>query len=373
MAGNIKKRKIFYLGGYDPRGDRHYYKNYKEEALKYSSLSNYEIEISSKKTLGKCFSSFQINNKGLGVKTEYCFLKWDDLIRKTWTKGLWAVLYLSMITSLSYLFNFNWKKLFKTPIRVWGTVFHSHLIIGLLIASICILIKYLMFNDIGLIGKLVMGFVGITVCYLLLKNVKSFWLFRFFIFNHRALSRKDNDIEERLKLFSNYINEELKKDNFDEYILIAHSNGTIFSVDIMKNIAKLNNNRMPKGLKLLTLGNWVPFTIIYNKSNDYQEYLRYLAKIKFTWFDISYPLDGAGFAMVNNFKLMDIKDYKVNFKNFSPRFFKYFSKENYKKIKRDKFIIHFQYLTCPDILSKYNYIQITTSDKNLEEQMAVAD
>ena len=40
------KRKVFYLGGFDPRGVRFYHQLYREQAARYAALTSEAIEIS---------------------------------------------------------------------------------------------------------------------------------------------------------------------------------------------------------------------------------------------------------------------------------------------------------------------------------------
>ncbi len=80
----VKKRVVYYLSGFDPRGVRNYHQMYKEHSKKQSKVNNLSIEISSRHKIKNHIYQWEIeaNHNSDNVHTTYNFLSWDDIIRK---------------------------------------------------------------------------------------------------------------------------------------------------------------------------------------------------------------------------------------------------------------------------------------------------
>ena len=83
---DVRKRLVFYISGYDPRGPSHYHKLFATECKKQSRLNGMELEIGPRRKVNRISNGWDISLKSTGTKTEYEFLRWDDLIRENWPK-----------------------------------------------------------------------------------------------------------------------------------------------------------------------------------------------------------------------------------------------------------------------------------------------
>ena len=81
------KRKLFYLGGFDPRGVRFYHQLCREQAERHGALTGQSLDVSGRRAgpAGSTVSTqWQIDNPGARVETDYEFLRWEDLVGKVW-------------------------------------------------------------------------------------------------------------------------------------------------------------------------------------------------------------------------------------------------------------------------------------------------
>jgi hypothetical protein len=76
------KRKVFYLGGFDPRGVRFYHQMYREQAATYTRLSGEHVEVSARRSGPASSAIWTVTNNSAGVETDYEFLRWEDLVGK---------------------------------------------------------------------------------------------------------------------------------------------------------------------------------------------------------------------------------------------------------------------------------------------------
>ena len=116
LSEQIKKRVTFYIEGYDPRGARHYYNLYRQEAEKEAQKKGIGIDVSERVRTGErvqsCRIAYRTDHDGEMAETvtDYHFLEWDDLIRKNWKSSvlsifgdLWFYMRIYMFTGLSRL------------------------------------------------------------------------------------------------------------------------------------------------------------------------------------------------------------------------------------------------------------------------------
>jgi hypothetical protein len=81
---------VFYVSGYDPRGPLWYHGIYRREAAKQAELSGMRIAVSRRDKSASDIATWRIEAEtgGIETATEYDFLRWDDIVRGYWPRGL---------------------------------------------------------------------------------------------------------------------------------------------------------------------------------------------------------------------------------------------------------------------------------------------
>jgi hypothetical protein len=78
------------------------------------------------------------------------------------------------------------------------------------------------------------------------------------------------------------------------------------------------------------------------------------------WVDVSGPTDPLGFFNVDPVVEAGIHDAPAHRPRLvTARFFRMFHLETYRKLRRDKLRLHFQYLMANEIPAAYDYFRIT--------------
>ena len=80
------KRKVFYLGGFDPRGVRFYHQLYRDQAARYTALTGEAVAVSARRAGPANSALWTVTNASAGVETDYEYLRWEDLIGKVWIR-----------------------------------------------------------------------------------------------------------------------------------------------------------------------------------------------------------------------------------------------------------------------------------------------
>ncbi len=355
----INKRKIFYLSGYDPRGIRFYYQNLKLALEKFCQRDSLTINLSKKEKISNLQTQCMFQNKTHNVTTEYCFLHWDDIIKQSWIKSFRDLFMIGLKTYTDIFSHLSWKRTVQLPHAPIITLFYPFLTL-ILFPLIMTCIGMAFYNN------FMMPFVYFIVASLVwiyyLPRLNSIWLLRFFIFNNSNFVHYNLDYDTRAKAFADMITHSFAQD-YDEILLIAHSNGSIASMPILNYL-----HDMPAHFKVVTLGHCTPLITMNTASKAYIDIVKKVSQKKFQWFDIGFPPDGACYAKTNPFHSYDYNNevIDVDFKSVSPQFFKYYTIENYKSLCKDKFKLHFSYLCTHDKKSPFEFIDILTSDTPLE-------
>ena len=353
------KRKIFYLGGFDPRGSRYYYKLYKSELGKYSEISGVDVEVEGTPKATDYELSWNIKNKTEKIEIDYTFLKWEDIIKDYWERNPIKIFLQALKTYFYILFFARWGKIFTLPLNPIITLAYPILTPISLILLNFLIIFWVVFGNINWLGMAVLILSAMFLFHIIISKIKSLWLLRFYNFNFSVFNNEDIKLNQRLSIFADLISKDLKSGEYSDVTFVSHSNGSILALPTMNKIAKNLNGKIPSNFKLLTLGQCTPLALCYGKAEKFHNDLKEISEVSFNWEDISYPPDGACYPKTNPFELMEL-EHKVKFSSISPQFFKYYDSNKYKKILKNKFLLHFQYIICADKISDKNYFKIST-------------
>lgn len=373
----INQREVFYLSGYDPRGYRYYYSLYKKNAYKQNKVNNLDIKVSKTKKEAENIHSCEITtNKN--TNTIYNFLSWNDIVKENWTEGFFSnlldTLYFVKMYLLSGIFVRFTKESKEQLIAGLYPLFYLMITLSLLFfvsyKSYEYSLEYIPFY-ISLVIAISIFFLGIKLIEKIANNAAVFWLSRIYSFCAKWSVNKISKIDDRIEYFASHIFERIKENDNEnkEFILSAHSVGTILAIGIANSVIKkcIESNIDYSNFKLLTLGHCIPLVSYQRKSQQHKKVLEELGRTKnFTWLDYTASIDGACFC-VDPIKSSGINREKdCGPVSMSPRFFKLFKKENYKKIKKQKYKAHFLYLYSTELSGNYDYFDMTAGNRALE-------
>src|SRR5881227_849362 len=86
----VRRRIVFYISGYDPRGPAHYHGLYKAEAPKQAKLNGLRIDLGPRRKVDHIESAWTLATAATTV--DYRFLRYDDIVRARWSKTTLAIL-----------------------------------------------------------------------------------------------------------------------------------------------------------------------------------------------------------------------------------------------------------------------------------------
>lgn len=367
------KRKVFYLGGFDPRGVRFYHQLYREQAARHGALTGEPITVSGRQSgpTGAAVSAiWQVDNPVAGVATDYEYLRWEDVIGKVWIRNPMSLAlraaraYAGHVRHMDFL---RMRRLRKGPVI---TILYPPLL-AILIPLLLALVPALLLSL--LLPFWAGAIVGIALSALLsggiLAKLVVPWLLRFMTY-HGALAADGpgTALDQRIDQFAARIAQELDGD-WDEVQFVTHSAGTILGMRVLRRLIALRGGALPDHFVMLGLGQVVPVIGLRRDATWYHEDLRALADKRFRYVDISSPPDGAAYYNVNPFRLV-AEAHAARVDMLSPRFHLFYEPDNYHGGWSNKYEAHFDYLRVGDRLSPLDFISLTAGRRTVDDAVA---
>ncbi|WP_420146106.1 hypothetical protein [Sphingobium sp.] len=367
------KRKVFYLGGFDPRGVRFYHQLYRDQAVRHGALTGEAISVGGRQAgaAGSAVSAtWAVDNEAAGVSTDYEYLRWEDLVGKVWIRNPGALALRAARAYAGHALKMDFwrmRRLRKGPVI---TILYPPILavlIPLLLALVPALILSLVlpFWAGALVGIALSAFLSGRI----LNKLVVPWLLRFMTYHGALAAQGPGDaLDARLDAFAGRITQELDGD-WDEVQLVTHSAGTILGMRLMRRLIALRGGVLPDHFVMVGLGQVVPVIGLRRDAHWYHDDLRALADKAFRYVDISSPPDGAAYYNVNPFLLVADR-YAARVDMLSPRFHLFYEQENYHGGWSNKYEAHFDYLRVGDRLSPLDFISLTAGRRTVDDAVA---
>ena len=366
----VFKRKVIYLGGFDPRGLRFYHQTYREQIKRYAALSGDRVDIGPRQAAAPHVSQWHIENHTQKSSTEYSFLRWEDIVNDRWERNPLRLAFLVLRTYGAIFFrDADWPKIAKLPRGPLVTLFYPLVFTVLLPLLIWLLLAGILGIFLPLGISMAAGLaLSLAVAWWPLRLMKAPWLLRFFAFNH-SLAREllDPDLDARIDHFANYVGQACNNE-WDEILFITHSNGSILALPVLQRLLQMPGFKLPASFRFISLGQSIPLLAVRKTPNVVIAALRALAPTGLPWIDIGSPPDGAGFHGVNCYTLVGAKAKRPPVL-LSPRFHVFYDAATYHSGLRNKYEIHFDYLRVGDRLSPLDYANITASARAFDASL----
>ncbi len=363
------KRKVFYLGGFDPRGVRFYHQMYREQAIAHEAHSGEHVAVSARRSEGANRASWTVRNEAAGVETDYEFLRWEDLVGKVWIRNPALLAWRSVATYAAHARFMQFGRMLKLRRGPVVTILYPPLLGILIPLSIALVVALPLTLALpGWVAAAIGLAVGIALSGRPLAKLVVPWLLRFMYFNHRlAAAGPGEALDARIDAFADRIAARLD-DPFDEILLVAHSNGTVLGMTLMRRILERRGGKVPDNFALVTLGQVIPVVALRTDARWYHADLRALADKDFRLVDISSPPDGAAYFDVHPIRLVS-ETSRPRVTLLSPRFHLFYDPENYNSGWGKKYQAHFDYLRVGDRLSPIDYIGLTASRRTIDQSI----
>ena len=389
LTGQVRRRCVFYISGFDPKGAAHYHALYRDEAAKQAQVSGMSVEVGRRKKTAEGNAFWQVtahNTEGPEdpddpVETRYEFLRWDDIVREHWPRNpvrlRWDIV---TTTWLNLRHGALWRmlKLAWPPVVALVSPFVLLFAMLLGLPILAALVFSLASASLGAwsAGALTCIAVaaGVQAGRWLEKKYSMFWLMRSYAFTAQQAQGRVPALDARLSQHANTLLNRLANNEDDEILVVAHSSGTMMAASMLAKALRLDPQLGARGpvVSFLTLGQWMPLLGCLPQAQAFRDDLQLLATARgIDWIDFTAPPDGCCFALVDPVAACGISNaarQEDRPKLLSPRFAEMFEPSDYAAIRSDKFRIHFQYLMASSKPVSYDYFAMTAGAMTLAER-----
>lgn len=379
----VRKRRVFYFSGYDPRGPGHYHSLYRDESKLQSALNGLELSVGKRRRVNRLANAWRIDLAGpRPTTTEFEFLRWDDLIRSHWPKNELQLLK----SALPVYWTFLRANLIGRLLRIaWPSAltvsypliaFFGSLLAGLAIASALIVLPPLLGYAwwVGVVPALGALAGSVVLSRWLDQRFRSYWLLRIYGFMQPWAYGKIPAADERIREFAAYIADQIRDDDADEVLVVGHSVGTILTIPLVAELLRLMPDLGSRGpaFGLVSLGNCIPLVSLLPHSGKLRDDMLAVATAPgVRWLDFSARRDGASVTQVDPLAVSGVKrpaGVPQRPLQFPMRIFRMFPPDVYEVIKKDIFRIHFQYIMAAELPTDYDFFAITAGPVSLAER-----
>ncbi|MGZ2258056.1 hypothetical protein [Roseobacter sp. A03A-229] len=384
----VKRRKVFYIPGYDPFPPRRYRELYRKEGAAQATISGYHLEMTGA-AAGTGFG-WQVQSEidDQTTQAEIEVLIWSDIVQESFHASV-ALTYLAMLrTAWIYISTgVLWRlmRLRKGP--VIAALYPVLMLIGQAVFAVALgwgvarVVQVLLALSplpptAQIIAAAVVGVLAIGGVLRWFQQIDSkfFAYYLMHDFAHSAARRGayPPEIMARLKQFGARLAEALA-DDVDEVLVVGHSSGAHLAITVLSDLVRSGAvAKEGPALSFLALGHVVPMVAFLPEAHAMRADLRYLStREELTWVDVTAPGDGCSFALCDPVSVCGQETTEKRWPLvFSAAFTQSLSPARWQALRWRFFRLHFQYLCAFDQPKDYDYFQITAGPLTLGARYA---
>ena len=382
--GQVARRRVFYIPGYDPIHPRRYRELYRTEGAAQAAISGYELSLKPKPR-GKTYG-WRVDAviQGAQVAAEVDVLVWSDIVRDSMSNSIPATYAQLVRTAWTYIASGALRRL------MWlrkGPVIAALYPVGMLLVQL--LVAILLGGLAAWIVALapVGGVLGwavtvlswgvwavVIVAVLRWFKKKDGKVFAYYLMHDYAYSARWNGanppaLEARMAEFADRIAEALL-DDVDEVLVVGHSSGAHLGVSILADLHRSGRVSVDGPvLSFLSLGQVVPMVSFLKDASRLRRDLHFLSQQSMPWVDVTAPGDGCAFALCDPVSVSGVEAPGKRWPLvISAAFTQTLSPARWKELRWKFFRLHFQYLCAFDRPGDYDYFRITAGPLTLGDR-----
>ncbi|MFN4098649.1 MAG: lipase family protein [Pararhodobacter sp.] len=369
----VHRRRVFYVPGYDPFPPRRYREFYRKEGAAQAAISGYSLSLQAEAP-GRGAYVWRVETQIGGRETEarVQVLVWSDLVQASMRRNIPGAYALMVRTLWIFLSTGALAAMLRLRPKsiltgAWPVaMLTAQLLLALAAAALLWrLVAALVGGWAGQALGLALAAAALAAVLVLFRRLdaKLFAYYLLYDFAQVAAHRGGYGaaLQARLDGFVDEVAAALTEGH-DEVLVVGHSSGAALAVSLA---AAVERRGLPEGgappLALLTLGQAIPMQAFLPEAKGLRADLQQLAASRaVTWVDVTAQGDGVCFWLTDPPAVCGVVPAdRTGPLVFSAAFSQTVSREKWKKIRRQFFRLHIQYLAAFERPRDYDYFQIT--------------
>ncbi len=372
----VKRRRVFYIPGYDPIHPRRYRELYRSEGAAQSALSGYQISVSAKMGDGPFGWHVHSEQDGTEVETQIQVLVWSDIVRDSMSNSVVATYVQLVRTAWIYLATGTFRRLMrlrKGP--VIAALYPLAMLVFQLAAALAIAWGIWkggsQFFDLFAIAPAILTFCLLLRWFQKIDNkLFAYYLMHDYAYSASLKGETPAALRKRMTEFTELIRQALATD-VDEVLVVGHSSGAHIGVSVLADVIRsAPDTGFRPALSFLSLGQVVPMVSFLPNAKELRTDLQFLSvQYNLTWVDVSAPGDGCSFALCDPVGVSGVATESKKWPLvLSAAFTQTLSPERWQALRWRFFRLHFQYLCAFDRVGAYDYFRITAGPQSLAQR-----
>ena len=378
QAQQVRRRRVFYIPGYDPIHPRRYRELYRKEGAAQADISGYKIALKPKKSGGAYGWHVASVQEGAQVEADIDVLVWSDIVRESMGASIPATYAQLLRTAWAYIGTgalFRLMRLRKGPIiAALYPIFALLLQLALAVAAgVGVAMLALAFLPPVPFASLAGVALTLAITLAILRWFRThdgrffaYYLMHDYAFSARWRGANPPEFETRITEFRTRIEAALAED-WDEVLVVGHSSGAHLAVSILADLLRAQTAPPRPALSFLSLGQVVPMVSFLPAATRLRKDLHDLSQsAQLTWVDVTAPGDGCAFALCDPVRVTGVAPENQRWPLvISAAFTQTLSPARWKELRWRFFRLHFQYLCAFDRPRDYDYFRITAGPQTL--------
>jgi hypothetical protein len=381
-TGQVRKRRVFYIPGFDPLQTRRYRQFYRTEGPAQAAISGYALEVGRKRGDAAHGWSVSAQIDGESVTADVEVLAWADIIGGSMRRTIPATYAQMLRTAWIYVASgalFRLGRLRKGPTlaALYPVVMLTlqAVLAGLSGWGIGLGVAMVLPGGVGVVAG---GVAGLALAWAMLRLFQrvdrqflAYYLMHDYAFSAGLWGAYPPVLEARMAEFAARIRAAMEEEG-DEVLVVGHSSGAILGVSILADLIRAGLPARGPVLSLLTLGQVVPMVSFLPEAKRLRADLAFLStREEVTWVDVTAPGDGCAFALCDPVAVTGVAPEGKRWPLvISCAFTQTFSPERWRRMRFRWFRLHFQYMCAFDRPGDYDYFRITAGPLTLRARYA---
>ena len=359
LADTIRRRGVFYIGGYDPKTPEAFFDRLDKERGRYEKLWDVESERGAVVdvdgvAVSTVTASGTSSQDSWTVETDIHFFSLESIVQRDFADPIWVRFARYLSTFWDYLSSGTMLAFFRTNWRFAGYFLYPF-VMALLLATALLVPAFLIFSalpDEGLfrspggtaLRNGVFALAGLGFFWLLAKLMPRWYvphLMDLWSFSRNWIRERRPDARELFDRYGRVTGERARAGGYDEIVLVGHSTGGALILEIAH--AALHHG-LSKGT-ILTVGSTALKIGLHPAAGHFRDKVQALHDAGLDWVEYQSLTDIINFEGTDPAAEMSIMRTNERFGHAQRVRIKHMlERSTYDRIKRNPFRVHYQFV-----------------------------
>ncbi|PYB75222.1 MULTISPECIES: lipase [Rhizobium] len=374
---SVARRAVFLVGGYERNDSAGFFRRIGREMARFSACWGVAARMEEPVPApGGIAATARVHYHGADgdCVSDLTFLSFDDLVKRDGSRPFVVRLWVYLISFLDYVFSGTMFRFFGTNWRFALYFLYPAVALMAFAGAGCFVYRLVRFA--GFPGSMIVAvLVGMLVAYaagrFIGRRYFVFHLMDLWSFSREHLRGRRPDMDLRLDAWSRLIDERLRDGRYDEVLLVGHSTGGALILDVAHLLAeRLTGEGRAVDFTLLTVGSTSLKVCLHPAAVRARQRLENLSRFPaLRWTEFQALTDIINFYKCDPYRLAGLTHQRKDAfpRMFQVRFREMLVSESYKRIKRNFFRVHYQFISANSRRYFYDFFLICCGTQRLEE------